>query len=195
MTAKFPVVGVACLAGKNGSGKSTLIELASGYLRPRTGSVTVFGIPAADADARARRRVVRSRPALFPAMTVRDHLLLAAMTTGSDPTVVLKRAAKYGLAPWLDADAGTLSTGTVRKLWVIMCTSGDFGLVLLDEPFTGLDSDTSQVLAAEITAWSRGALVVLATHSAEPGVSPGIQVNVAAGRVDLPVRDSIGGLT
>jgi len=192
VTARFPPVGVVRLVGSNGSGKSTLVELASGYLRPCTGSVTVFGVPAARSDARDRRRVVRSRPALFPAMTVRDHLVLASMTTGTDRAPVLARADRYGLGPWLDADAGTLSTGGIRKLWVVMCTTGAFDLVLLDEPFIGLDVETTAVLATELTGWAQSRLVVLVTHAMVPGVPIGAHVSVTAGRVDTPVPESIG---
>lgn len=60
------VPGVVHLLGENGCGKSTLVELASGYLAPRVGQVRVFGEPAHSAGARRRRRVCRSRPALFP---------------------------------------------------------------------------------------------------------------------------------
>ncbi len=192
VTARFPPMGVVRLLGSNGSGKSTLIELASGYLRPRTGTVTVFGVPAASSEARDRRRVVRSHPALFPAMTIRDHLILASMTTNSDRASVVARAENYGLGPWLDADAGTLSTGSIRKLWVVMCTTGAFDLVLLDEPFSGLDVDAIAVLAAELTGWAQTRLVVLVTHAMVPGVPIGAHVSVTASRIDLPVPESIG---
>jgi ABC-2 type transport system ATP-binding protein len=192
VTVTFPDTGVVQLAGDNGSGKSTLVELASGYLAPWLGSVTVFGLPAAHEEARARRRVVRSRPALFPGRSVRDHLVLGALASRSDRAIALARADRYGLEPWLDADAGSLSAGNTRRLWIVMCTSGTFDLVLLDEPYLGLDSGASAVLSDELTQWSQQGLVVLVTHTPAPDVRVDARVTVTSGHVSGPVPVQIG---
>jgi ABC-type multidrug transport system ATPase subunit len=158
------------LAGRNGRGKSTIVELASGYLRPRAGHVTVFGTPAHLPDARQRRRVCRSSVALYPAMTVRDHLALAALVTGGSRTALLSRADEVGLGPWLDQTSAALSTGSARKAWFLMCTAGDFDLVLLDEPFNGLDAQAEAIVVSELVSWSSHRMVVVVSHALPPGL-------------------------
>ncbi|MDM7854675.1 ABC transporter ATP-binding protein [Cellulomonas alba] len=161
--------GLVWLVGPNGRGKSTFVELASGYLRPRVGTVDVFGVPAHLPTARDRRRVCRSRVALFPQMTVRDHLAFGSLARAVPRDDALARAERLGLGPWLDSRAGTLSTGTARKAWIALCTVGAADLLLLDEPFDGLDADSRAALTEEIATWARDALVLLVSHTAPTG--------------------------
>lgn len=171
--------GVFQLRGRNGSGKSTFAELASGYLRPWAGQVLVNGINATNRDAREARRVCRAEPALFPAMTVHDHLALTAAARGSGLESALDRARSLGLAPWLAENAGSLSTGTAKKLWFIMNTLGRFTVGVLDEPFNGVDAESAEVMAEEIRGWSEAAMIVLISHSLHHGLQP-------AQVIDLP---------
>jgi ABC-type multidrug transport system ATPase subunit len=126
--------------------------------------VTVGGIEAADPRARRVRRVCRTQPALFPRMTVADHLHVAARATATPVAHAVARADALGLGPWREATATTLSTGNARKLWYVMCTLGDFEVACLDEPFLGLDEDGVQVVCREIADWAATAAVVLAGH-------------------------------
>ena len=171
VTLELPSAGLVRLVGENGSGKSTFIELASGYLLPWSGSVTIFGRPAHSAAARPSRRVCRSQPALFPGMTVRDHLVFAAMCTRSSHRALFERADRLGLGEWLDSDSAMLSTGTVRKLWLLMCTAGDFGVVLLDEPMNGLDAGAQGLVSDDIARWSKSGLAVLVSHFLPPSLA------------------------
>lgn len=189
----LPATGLTVVRGPNGSGKSTLVELASGYLTPRAGTVTIAGLPADRPEARAHRRVVRARPALFPAMTVHDHLALAAATTGTDREEVTARGHGYGLAPWFDADAGSLSTGNLRKLWVVMCTTGTFDVVLLDEPYSGLDPEAAELLTEELTGWALRRQVVVVTHGGVDGLPVDRTVTVVDGRIGHVAADTMEG--
>lgn len=157
--------GLVLVRGSNGSGKSTLLEACSGYLRPWQGSVTVGGVDAGDQQARALRRVCRTQQSLYPTMTVREHLALASRCLRLPVDEPLARARRYGLGDWVDQEARALSTGNSRKLWVIMCTLGQFDVVLLDEPFNGLDDDASEVLGAELQSWAQDRAVVLIAHA------------------------------
>ena len=156
--------GLVNVSGPNGAGKSTLVELISGYMRPWEGSVTLNGLPAHDGAARALRRICRTAPALFGLLTVRDHLVLSARSARIDPATQIARAEEFGLGPWLDENAGTLSSGTAKKLWYIFCTAGDFSLLVLDEPFNTLDAETVDKVVAEIGAWSTDRTIVLVAH-------------------------------
>jgi len=156
--------GLSRIRGKNGTGKSTLVELISGYLRPQRGSVHIGGIPADRPAARAARNICRTALALYPQMSAHDHLVLASRARGTDPADALARWECYGAGDWLDSPAGELSTGNARKLWVILCTLGVGSLVVLDEPFIGLDTHGIEMLRSEIDAWSITSRVLLIAH-------------------------------
>lgn len=172
--------GVVQLTGANGSGKSTVVELLSGYLRPWQGSVTVAGLRANDDAARATRRICRTKPALFAQMTSRDHLLLSARATGADPRRQLERAGAFGLDPWLDDNAGVLSSGSAKKLWYLVCTAGDFALAVLDEPYNALDSDSAALMSREIVDWRTHASVLLVCHTPPPALDIDVVISLSA---------------
>jgi ABC-2 type transport system ATP-binding protein len=172
ISANFHEGALVLVRGKNGSGKSTLLEVCSGYLPPWQGTVTINGLHAGSASARTTRRVCRTQQALYPNMSVRDHLVFASRCMHSDPADALARAARYGLEPWLDYDAKALSTGNSRKLWIVMCTLGSFNVVLLDEPFNGLDDDGVDVLREDIKKWATEKAVLLISHAPPPGLAP-----------------------
>lgn len=172
--------GLTAVVGPNGSGKSTTVELVSGYLRPWSGRVLVHGVPSHLPEARTRRRICRTTPALFALMTVRDHLVLSARSTGAAPAGQLARAEAFGLTPWLDENAGTLSSGSAKKLWYLFCTAGDFSLVVLDEPFSTLDSDAVQLVVDEVAGWSIDRTVLLVAHMPPEGLAPTAVIDLGA---------------
>ncbi len=165
VTFAFEGPGITRLVGRNGSGKSTAVELISGYLPAQSGQVIVAGMPAHLPAARFARNICRTHIALYPHMSVRDHLILAGRASGVRFEDALTRAENYGLAPWISAAAGSLSTGNRRKLWTIICTLRRVGIVVLDEPYVGLDAQGRKVLNGEILFWSKTALVVVVTHA------------------------------
>jgi ABC-type multidrug transport system ATPase subunit len=156
--------GIVRLHGPNGSGKSTLVEVLSGYLRPASGRVLVGGAPASAPEAHGRRRICRTEPALYPMMNVSDHLIFASRWCGADPERALARAVQYGLGPWLETPAEALSTGNRRRLWIIQCTVGNFATLVLDEPFNGLDEESTGVLIAELEEWAESRCIILIAH-------------------------------
>lgn len=183
LTVRIPGDGLTHVTGVNGSGKSTLVELIAGYLRPVVGSVRVAGVDASTPQARRVRRVCRTRPALFPRMTVRDHLAFASRCAGLPKTPSIDRAEAYGLAEWLGTESGALSTGNARKLWVIMTTLGSPEVVVLDEPYNGLDQHGCGVLDAEIAGWAAHGSVLLVSHTLHEPLHPDhvVELNRRAG--------------
>lgn len=163
---EFTVSGpaIVLIAGANGSGKSTLVDVLSGYLLPWAGSVSIAGRPAHDPGARASRRVCRTQPAVLPALTARDHLDFACRLSDSPLSSAVARAVEYGLGPWLDREVADLSTGSVRKLWLLSCTMGRPLVTVLDEPFNGLDRQASAILVEEIRRWARDQVVLVVAH-------------------------------
>lgn len=178
LTLSLDGAGLVHLTGSNGSGKSTVLEVASGYLRAWEGEVRVCGQPAPDARARRHRRVCRTKPALYPSMTARDHIAFAARRHGVSPAGALRRADAYGLSPWLQWSADALSTGNRRKLWIVMTTVGEFDVVLLDEPYNGLDEEGSAVLTEELRDWARSRCVTLVAHALPDGLRVGQRVDL-----------------
>lgn len=165
LSLSFTGPGLVHLRGGNGTGKSTLVELCSGYLLPWQGTVRVGGLDANSPAARADRRICRTQPALYPDMTVRDHIVFASRCRGTDPGGGLDRAVRLGLEPWLDHAAKSLSTGNTRKLWYVICTLGTFGCAVLDEPFNGIDQEGAEKIAGELSLWGADRLVLLVSHT------------------------------
>lgn len=165
LTLEITEPGLYQVAGSNGSGKSTLLELISGFLEPWSGSVHLCGQEAGSADARYLRSVCRTAPALYPSMTVRDHLAFAALTRGLERDAGMQRAAGYGLEEWTEQPASSLSTGNLRKLWILMCTLADTPVMALDEPFNGMDQHGIDTLVEELQLWAATRIVVLISHT------------------------------
>ena len=169
----FHVQGPATvrLDAPNGTGKSTLIEGISGYLRPTQGDLIVCGKKASDPALRTRRRVCRAKPSLHPSLSMVDHLTLAARLAGCDRAEPVARAKDLGLDEWFDYRTSTLSTGTAKRLWYVMCTTGEFDVVVLDEPFNGVDEESSRVMVSDINEWRKNSLVLLVAHVLPDGLT------------------------
>ena len=157
--------GLYRVAGSNGSGKSTLLELLSGFLQPWQGSVRLCGVDAASPQARHLRSVCRTTPAVYPSMTVQDHLAFAARSRRTDPKASLARVQKYGLQDWSEQPASSLSTGNVRKLWLLMCTVADTPIIAFDEPFNGMDAQGIEALISDLNEWAESKVIVLVSHT------------------------------
>lgn len=160
------------LAGANGSGKSTLLDLLAGILTPTGGGIRLAG--------QEGTKSLRSLSALLPqnvdhwllGETPREDLELAFGFYGSDKSVQgdrLTAGAEYwGLGEILDDPVDALSIGQKKRLALASALAGEPTLVLLDEPFAGLDWPACQALLKDLTRLPQsGAVVVIATHEPE----------------------------
>lgn len=164
---------VAAVLGANGAGKSTLLRLLASVERPDAGTVEILGVDAVEDGARARRAVgfVGHAPGLYPSLTVRENLDFALAYRVPDRGERARRLAAaadaFGLARALDERAGALSRGTLQRAALARAFAPEPALLVLDEPWTGLDEDASAALdAAVAAAAARGAAVVASTHDA-----------------------------
>lgn len=126
--------------GPNGAGKSTTISMLLDYQRPTEGTARVLGQdPQSDGAAvRAQIGNLPDQYSTYDKLSARRHLRFVIDTKGADddPEQLLKRV---GLTDVIDDSAGTFSQGMQQRLALAMALVGDPELLILDEPFTGLD--------------------------------------------------------
>jgi branched-chain amino acid transport system ATP-binding protein len=171
---------VTCLIGPNGAGKSTALKTISGLLRPSRGTVTFRGQEISRRSPKARLLLgivhVPQERSLFPAMTVRDNLLMGGYLI-SDQKVLRRRleAAVDALplcARRSGALAGSLSGGEQKQVELARTLILDPALILLDEPSIGLEPRSRRLVFESIRALSSdGRTVLLVEQNARSGLA------------------------
>jgi heme exporter protein A len=157
------------LLGANGAGKTTLLRLVAGLARPTEGSLQVFGIAATRPDSRRRVGYVGHATQVYPALTARENLLFAGRLHALPDLGrrVDARLAEEGLDAVAHRPAGDFSRGMAQRLAIARGLLHDPEIVLLDEPFTGLDRRSGDRLAARMQVLQdEGRSVLWVTHDA-----------------------------
>ncbi len=137
------------LVGANGAGKSTLLRLMAGLCRPSEGRVRLNGRdPQRTPDVRAEIGLLSHQTLLYNELTARENLRFFAQLYGLDnPDRRLAAAlGAVGLNEWLDQRVGSFSRGMKQRLAIARAILHCPSILLLDEPFTGLDSSASAAL-------------------------------------------------
>jgi len=155
--------------GANGSGKSTLLRTVLGLQAPLGGVVRAFGrdVDERERDFRARVAGVLDDDAFFPALTVREHLVLVARGHGvaRAGAVVDALLDRFGIADQAGALPSALSSGQRRRFLLASGFARPRELLVLDEPEQRLDPGMRERLAGLLVDDARdGVAVVLATH-------------------------------
>jgi heme ABC exporter ATP-binding subunit CcmA len=159
--------------GPNGAGKSTLLRLAAGLASPTAGTLELDGHATTHRAARGRVGYVGHATLLYPTLTARENLLFAARLHGvRDPGPRCDALlAEEGLAGVGGRPAGDFSRGMAQRLAIARGLVHDPDLVLLDEPFTGLDRASAERLGTRLARLHEGGRsVVLVTHDFERAV-------------------------
>jgi ABC-2 type transport system ATP-binding protein len=154
--------------GPNGSGKTTTIRMIMHILLPDSGRITVLG----RADTRAARDDIGFLPeerGLYKKMQVRALLRYYGGLKGRDrkalDPVIDEWLKRLGLTEWADKKIDTLSKGMAQKVQFIAAVVAKPKLVILDEPFSGLDPVNAQALKDAVLELRRqGVTVVFSTH-------------------------------
>ena len=189
----FALAPGECLAlfGPNGAGKTTLLRMLGGLLRPTGGRARISGHTVTDEPGvRARVGLISHHAMLYASLTALENVAFAARLYGvRDP----ERAARTALerlrvADRADTPVRRLSRGLQQRVSIARAMVHAPEVVLLDEPFTGLDEAGARALTEALTTLkAHGAALVLVTHNLSEGLLLGTRVAVMrAGRL---VRD------
>lgn len=157
---------VLALLGPNGAGKSTLLKCLAGLL-PYTGTREVFGI-ANRKDERIRRRLgyLGHETFLYSKLSARENLLFYSRLHGItiDTEAILK---EYHLTFAGEQLVETFSRGMKQRLALARALLNSPQLLLMDEPFTGLDQEAGELLDSRIRALKGQVAIIMATHELE----------------------------
>jgi ABC-type multidrug transport system ATPase subunit len=158
--------------GPNGAGKTTLLKLAAGLLKPSSGRIAVDG---------GRQAVgwLAHHSLLYGALTVEENLRFAASLYGGIPDPRIREVMdQFGLGPLAGRLVRTLSRGQTQRAAVARAVVHAPSMLLLDEPFTGLDLTAAESLRGLLAAYGReGRALLLVTHNVDEGV--GLATHVA----------------
>ena len=160
------------LLGPNGAGKSTLLNILATVLSPSKGTVTYGDRTASDggADVRASIGMLGHDLFLYPELTARENLTFFGHLYGLPdvPRVVTNALEQSGLAARADDFVSGFSRGMRQRVALERALLHDPRLILLDEPFTGLDQASAAALVGRLrNRQQAGCLIVLATHDLE----------------------------
>ena len=159
------------LRGSNGSGKSTLLRVIATAISPTYGGGTVLGhdLTRGRARIRATTELVGHNTRLYDELTATENLHFVCDLLGLDPAGVPAALERVGLAEVATVRAGNFSQGMRQRLVLARCLVRRPRLLLLDEPYAGLDPD-ARVVVDDLLAESgrTGRTVLVASHEAPP---------------------------
>ena len=184
-----------CIVGPSGCGKTTLLKLIAGLLQPTAGRITF----AAEASSgQLRSALVFQDHGLFPWMTVLDNVAFGLEMQRVSRQERNHRARsfieKVGLASFANSYPHELSVGMSQRVGIARAFVADAQILLMDEPFGSLDTQTKLVLQEQLLRiWKDyQKLVVYVTHDIEEAILLGDRVLVMSGRPgrireDIPI--------
>lgn len=173
---EIPTGTIAALVGVNGSGKSTLFKAIMGFVRLAKGSISVLGMPVRDA---LRRNLVAYVPQAeevdwnFPVL-VEDvvmmgrygHMNFMRIPRAEDHAAVKAALERVNMVDFRKRQIGELSGGQKKRVFLARALAQDSRVILLDEPFTGVDVQTEdQIIALLRELREEGRVMLVSTHN------------------------------
>lgn len=157
------------LLGPNGAGKSTLLRLCATSLRPSAGTLQLFGNDVHASRRKARQQIgfLSHQSFLYPDLTINENLLFYAQMydTAAAAIRIADLVEQMGLRGWANRPVRTLSKGLEQRGSLARALLHEPRLLLLDEPFTGLDTQAAEMLSHTLAKErARGTTVLMATH-------------------------------
>lgn len=172
LTLTVPRGTIYGLLGPNGAGKSTTIRMIMSIILPDEGTVRLFGGRGSGRDMSARIGYLPEERGLYKKMKVLELLEFVAEIKGV-PRAAARAGArtwleKLGLSDWTDKKVDDLSKGMQQKVQFIGTILHEPELLILDEPFSGLDPVNSQVMKDTVVELARaGTTILFSTHIME----------------------------
>ncbi|NHZ72772.1 MAG: heme ABC exporter ATP-binding protein CcmA [Aquificales bacterium] len=164
------------LVGSNGAGKSTLMRIVATLLQPTSGDVQIGGWSLPRQAGRIRRHIglVSHYSLLYGDLTAAENLAFFARLYRLDNQEerVLSALRKVGLFARQRDAVSTFSRGMVQRLTIARATLHEPDILLLDEPYTGLDQDASRLLD-DLLRWEHenGRSILMITHDLSHGLN------------------------
>jgi len=163
------------LVGPNGAGKSTLLGIVATLLQPTSGTVRVGGWALPGQADRVRRHIglVSHHALLYRDLTAAENLTFyGKLYRLDDPEArALEALRGVGLYARQRDPVGTFSRGMLQRLTIARATLHEPDVLLLDEPYTGLDQEASGLLDELLRAEAaRGRTILMITHDLEHGL-------------------------
>ncbi len=164
----------SCIVGPSGCGKSTLLNIAAGLSKATSGSILVDGepVPGPGAD----RGMVFQNYTLFPWLSVADNVAFGLKLKGISKSEIRDKVSHYldivGLGESAKAYPKALSGGMKQRVAIARALANDPEVLLMDEPFGALDSQTKEQLQAFFhDLWAKSQITVLMiTHDVEEAI-------------------------
>lgn len=167
LTLEVPAGQLVALVGHNGSGKTTMMRMVAGLLDPTGGEIDVHGHGRGSLEARAELSYLADQPTFYDDLSLREHLEFVARMHGvAEWTERAEQlVGRLGLTARYDHLPTTFSRGLRQKAAIAIAFVRPFSLLLVDEPFVGLDQAGKDALLALFDeAHAEGATLVVATH-------------------------------
>ena len=169
---EVPQGAVFGLLGPNGAGKTTTIRMIMDIIRPDEGKVRLFGGLGTGRELSSRIGFLPEERGLYPKMQVQAQLAFLAEIKGLKHKDALTRGREWlerlGLGEWMDRKVEDLSKGMQQKVQFISTLMHDPDLVILDEPFSGLDPVNTKAMKDILVDFARrGKTVLFSTHIME----------------------------
>lgn len=186
------------LLGPNGSGKSTLLRILAALARPSSGTVRVGGweLPGEADFVRRQLGVVSHLPLVYDTLTAEENLLLFARLYGLPAAErrdhVHALLNRVGLGLRTRDVVRTFSRGMLQRLAIARAILHDPAVLLLDEPYTGLDQDAAALLDELLRdVAARGRTVIMTTHDLRRGYALADRVAILSrGKIAVDVLTS-----
>ena len=174
--------------GPNGAGKTTLLRMLATLARPTEGAITLAGISLKEEPEQAREAIglISHNPMLYPDLTAEENLLLYANLYGvRDPQKrVVELLDAVGLKHRRLDRVRTFSRGMTQRVSIARALVNDPSVVLLDEPYSGLDPHAMRIFDELIASVRANRTFVMVSHDLDKGLALADHVLVLArGRV------------
>ena len=167
----FSEKGIQGLFGSNGAGKTTLMRVISTLLRPHGGTISVLGFDPQEEPEEVKKRLglVGDKPLLYEELSGIENLQfyskLFRLETEFFETQVEDLSQRFAIKTWLEEPVKNLSTGLKKRLDIVRSLIHNPELLLLDEPFSGLDKDTTEDFWEYLNEHRNTRTTIVTTHN------------------------------